>query len=267
MLSERPDEAIPAAPLGGLLAGGGGSMRARDRGFTLIELLVVIAIIAILAAILFPVFSQARDKARAAACLSNMKQVALALSMYTSDNDETLPLHNDTDTFMQPTVPPNWGRLLFPYTKNLGVYLCPTARIWPGQAATAAKGFAITSLLGNGVIMRPKGVSLASIPAPADLVAFQEDYFSFTVAYNRPVDVGGSKFQYWHYLDDQKVSRSGLVDEDYSNQHVGGGNLVFADGHAKWRRYIAIRSGDFGLLPDETDNGKADESKKYSSAF
>ena len=93
-------------------------MRARDRGFTLIELLVVIAIIAILAAILFPVFAQARDKARAAACLSNMKQVALALAMYTSDNDETLPIHNDTDTFMQPTVPPNWGRLLFPYTKN-----------------------------------------------------------------------------------------------------------------------------------------------------
>src|SRR5205809_5472379 len=101
----------------------------RTRAFTLIELLVVIAIIAILAAILFPVFAQARDKARAAACLSNMKQVALALSMYASDNDETLPSHSDTDTFMQPSVPPNWGRLLFPYTRNLGVYLCPTARI------------------------------------------------------------------------------------------------------------------------------------------
>jgi prepilin-type processing-associated H-X9-DG protein len=57
------------------------------------------------------------------------------------------------------------------------------------------------------------------------------------------------------------------VDEDYSNQHAGGGNLGFADGHARWRRYMAIRSGDFGLLPDETDSGKADESKKYSAAF
>ena len=84
---------------------------------------------------------------------------------------------------------------------------------------------------------------------------------------SRPVDVGGNKFQYWHYLDDQKVSRGGAVDEDYSNQHMGGGNLVFADGHAKWRRYTAIRSSDFGLLPDETDSGKADESKKYSAAF
>src|SRR6187399_2962586 len=127
-----------------------------ERGaFTLIELLVVIAIIAILAAILFPVFAQARDKARAATCLSNMKQVALALSMYTSDHEETFPIHQDADMFMRPTALPNWGRLLFPYTKNIGVYLCPTARIWPGHAAGAAKGLEITSLLGNGVLMRP----------------------------------------------------------------------------------------------------------------
>jgi prepilin-type N-terminal cleavage/methylation domain-containing protein/prepilin-type processing-associated H-X9-DG protein len=242
-------------------------MRHRHRGFTLIELLVVIAIIAILAAILFPVFAQAREKARQTACLSNMKQVGLALSMYTQDYDETMPIHTDTDTFMNPQVSANWARLIFPYTKNVKVYLCPTARIWPGHAAGAAKGLEITNLLGNGVLMRPKGVSAAAMSAPADIVAFQEDYFSFTVAFNRPVDVGGNKFQYWHYLDDQKVSRGGAVDEDYSNQHMSGGNLVFADGHAKWRRYMSIRSSDFGLLPDETNNGKADESKKYSAAF
>ena len=63
----------------------------RRRGFTLIELLVVIAIIAILAAILFPVFAQARDKARAAACLSNTRQIATAVAMYTQDYDEVLP--------------------------------------------------------------------------------------------------------------------------------------------------------------------------------
>src|SRR5262249_1392113 len=149
----------------------GESMRPHLRGFTLIELLVVIAIIAILAAILFPVFAQAREKARAATCLSNMKQIALALAMYTSDNDETLPIHQDADAFMQPQAPPNWGRLLFPYTKNIHVYLCPTARIWPGQAAGAAKGLEITSLLGNGVLMRQKGVALAAMSAPADVVA------------------------------------------------------------------------------------------------
>ena len=79
LLSERADVAIPEKPRGGLPAGGGDSMRARDRGFTLIELLVVIAIIAILAAILFPVFAQARNKARAAVCSSNLKQIGTAV--------------------------------------------------------------------------------------------------------------------------------------------------------------------------------------------
>jgi prepilin-type N-terminal cleavage/methylation domain-containing protein len=68
-------------------------MRSRSKGFTLIELLVVIAIIAILAAILFPVFAQAREKARAASCLSNCKQLGLSQMMYTQDNDERFQRH------------------------------------------------------------------------------------------------------------------------------------------------------------------------------
>ena len=96
--------------------------RTRARAFTLIELLVVIAIIAILAAILFPVFAQAREKARQAGCLSNMKQLGLAVTMYASDYDESLPMwHWGRRDQPQPLI---WYHALKPYVKNLAVYVC-----------------------------------------------------------------------------------------------------------------------------------------------
>lgn len=92
----------------------------RNSGFTLIELLVVIAIIAILAAILFPVFARAREKARANTCLSNVKQITLAIMMYTSDNDETYPpAENFSGGF-------SFRGLVYPYVKNAGIYQCPS---------------------------------------------------------------------------------------------------------------------------------------------
>ena len=97
------------------------------RGFTLIELLVVIAIIAILAAILFPVFAQAREKARQAACLSNMKQMGTAITMYAQDYDET---YNSIYTFQPPAFNAGcrfwWTELLYPYIKNADVFRCPS---------------------------------------------------------------------------------------------------------------------------------------------
>jgi len=98
------------------------------RGFTLIELLVVIAIIAILAAILFPVFAQARDKARQASCLNNQKQIGLGILMYAQDYDETYPMGFQVDGGTPPGSWNNasWPQLVQPYIKNLMVFCCPS---------------------------------------------------------------------------------------------------------------------------------------------
>lgn len=123
------------------------SVSARQ-GFTLIELLVVIAIIAILAAILFPVFAQAREKARQTACLSNLKQIGTAFQMYTQDNDEMMPVWSGGIPFATFEVQYMYQGLVDPYIKNgadtrlstagggslSGVWACPTAKTQVGAA-------------------------------------------------------------------------------------------------------------------------------------
>jgi len=114
------------------------------RGFTLIELLVVIAIIAILAAILFPVFAKAREKARQTSCLSNTKQLCLSFLMYVQDYDEVFP-----GRIMQPTPATSWVALIYPYTKNSQLFRCPSYDVRYTRYADEGSGGTTTPIPGN----------------------------------------------------------------------------------------------------------------------
>jgi prepilin-type N-terminal cleavage/methylation domain-containing protein/prepilin-type processing-associated H-X9-DG protein len=235
--SQRPEGGIRAAP----------HPRA---GFTLIELLVVIAIIAILAAILFPVFAQARAKARQAACLSNMKQVGIGLMLYTQDYDEVLPGNTDHRAgfslplgFMQPYDAGNplthrvWARDVQPYMKNRAVLICPqstpmgppNAEAWHPVVNNPNAGSSSYHL--NGIAATK---SLAAIPAPADIVYLQESNLITRTAQERPRLAN-------------PTTATQANHPSYDLLHNEGGNLLFCDGHAKWQKKISIRYAQFGM--------------------
>ncbi|WP_309687847.1 DUF1559 domain-containing protein [Armatimonas sp.] len=240
----------------------------RAAGFTLIELLVVIAIIAILAAILFPVFAQAREKARQTACLSNLKQIGVGLMMYTQDYDEVLPgnhtgaphnnqgdagLTNAAGTtnplgFMTPevavgsTVVRNWQRDIQPYIKNLQVYLCPNTT--PRSSFSAGSAYAESNVPGagngsyflNGIV---SSKALAAIPAPADIVFAQEYKFKTRVGQVRPCVVTGSTTRFYQF-------NHPFYDVQHAGGSTGGANLLYCDGHAKFKKKTAIKFLEFG---------------------
>jgi prepilin-type N-terminal cleavage/methylation domain-containing protein/prepilin-type processing-associated H-X9-DG protein len=154
------------------------SSPSRNAAFTLIELLVVIAIIAILAAILFPVFAQAREKARQTSCLSNMKQMGLGVMMYIQDYDETYP----TAYFHRAFNPPaggvaggyeHWSGLINPYVKNFQMYICPSDPL-RGHAPTC-----FSSASNNSGAGAPGG-QLANVCGSGSIVDNQAPRLSYT---------------------------------------------------------------------------------------
>jgi len=213
----------------------------------------VIAIIAILAAILFPVFAQAREKARQAACLSNMKQIGMGLMMYTQDYDELLPGNNlddagkaPTNGFMDPADLRNWARDTQSYIKNLAVLKCPDTMprsqvpstiIAPNAAYNEVDQppWANTSYLLNGIT---SGKPLAVIQAPADTVYLHEYLAYGRVAQLRPMHTSATSPQYKQF---DHIT--------YDRQHSDGANILFCDGHAKWYKKTNLNAAMFGADP------------------
>lgn len=203
----------------------------RNNGFTLIELLVVIAIIAILATILFPVFAQAREKARQSSCLSNEKQIGLAMMQYVQDYDETwvaqpsdnYPLNGSgiagADGY-------NYKDRVLPYSKSEGIWLCPTNKL-NGALDTVAPN---TGYHVNGNIVTPNGLPVAAVAAPASLIVLREsgNGFVFNRAILRPSP--GACDDVINYVNGG---------QKYYMPHNKGFNIGFADGHARRRKRSA----------------------------
>jgi len=170
-------------------------MSGKKRAFTLIELLVVIAIIAILAAILFPVFAQAREKARQTSCLSNLKQINLAWQMYLQDYDEVMApfwINHVNDPNIGANTQWWWPKLTEPYIKNWAIYRCPSGQDpnaeWGGgpnawyanQMRHSHLGYNYLGLSTWWDCDYTIGVALASVSKPASSVSFTDSAYQGT---------------------------------------------------------------------------------------
>ena len=235
--------------------------RTLARAFTLIELLVVIAIIAILAAILFPVFAQAREKARSIACLSNSRQIGTALTLYVQDYDEKYPQEHPSTG--NPVVDDNNAQLevedygspfdkILPYvgskdSSKTQLFICLSDPDPHGKAITDSSGNCLnnnapppgplSSYIINAYYLF--GATLAQLPAPSQSIYVVErrsegkkntdfcdvHYHPWLAEAELPQNVGDT------------VNPVALA----ARRHSGGSNYVYADGHAKWQRFENTR--------------------------
>ncbi|MEI6500772.1 MAG: DUF1559 domain-containing protein [Armatimonadota bacterium] len=213
-------------------------------GFTLIELLVVIAIIAILAAILFPVFAKAREKARQTSCLSNLKQIGTSVMMYVQDYDEMYPTsYQDVASGAGSAyqIPMTWPNRLLPYIKNTQLYRCPSDSRPPNVDFVGCRPIAQSycwnlNFGGDIPAWGPSYVislSMGAVAAPSQCAMLWDDSSDWLTA-----GYGGR----FNTLDSPDWAQS-FDGEVLQGRHNGGDNFMFADGHAKWYKLRATSSG------------------------
>ncbi len=247
--------------------------RTLRRAFTLIELLVVIAIIAILAAILFPVFAQAREKARSASCLSNLKQIGVAITMYVTDN-EGYPMHSSLSSVSPRT---RWPDYIYPYVKNEKIFNCPSAPLdvfrkpWSHNLQSFYGGYGYNyQYLGNNRF--PFSAPDAAVSMPAATIALADTQ---GCGWDAGIRNAGN------YVIDPpfasaRGSRPGTTDNVYygagaecggqwgcraviTERHSEMVNVAFCDGHAKAMKRSRLDdfNGD-GVLDNGYYNGQGD---------
>ncbi len=221
----------------------------KNQGFTLIELLVVVAIIGVLTAILLPVFTSVREKGRRTACLSNMKQLELAMTAYTQDNEGFFPPVSTTGA--------DWAGSIFHYVQAKEVFRCPSIQVPPTieslpaafDATNLAKGYAINVDLNEAEVGNPAvsyGIAGARVQFSATTVALTE--FAYI---NFPVGPGDNGVNIGHSanLAEPEVERAMPAGESFIGppgglRHNGGCNYAFVDGHVRWYTPAQVLNSD-----------------------
>ena len=230
--------------------------------FTLIELLVVIAIIALLAAILFPVFGRVRENARRSSCLSNTKQIGLGITQYCQDNDERFPYSEPYNGAVP--MAGRWELKVMPYVKSTQIFVCPsnTDFVIPTPWSGSGASYAINPNLSNWVTNVPPSQPLSRVP-DATGTALVVETADLTDATDSLVDSpdnldatkwtnyiaktngrGGNSDWQWTPPSQFTSSSSNYAGHDASHnnmrrpiaRHFDGLNVVYCDGHAKWSR-------------------------------
>ncbi len=239
----------------GIIFGRSTCRNSRNHGFTLIELLVVIAIIAILAAILFPVFSQAREKARQSSCLSNVRQLNMGLAQYVQDYDEKFPNYLWGEGCQQNNpYSATWFRGIFPYVKNLQLYACPSdnrgfnsCAVWrtpPFDAPGFRIDYGYNEIVGNW----GGGLPLARLNTPAETLILADCVSSWIGGYwqatNRSFLRRVAFAKAWPGCGCPPQDGNNYIppDPDHFARHLGGSILGFSDGHVKWSRWNNCRT-------------------------
>jgi prepilin-type N-terminal cleavage/methylation domain-containing protein/prepilin-type processing-associated H-X9-DG protein len=214
-------------------------LRRSASAFTLIELLIVIAIISILAAILFPVFASAREKARQTACLSNMRQLGIGLAMYASDHDDTLFFfgHNVDPSRVAPSTPlgataqNRWWNQILPYTSNVpDLLVCPADQ---GRKPNSTDSKPRSYIANRAA----ESLSLAQVDFPSTVIVVSEK--------------GGIFDDSWFEPPKNLYNKSAAPPNNQPvlalTRHHGGVNVTFFDGHARWMSKGALTQDPCGL--------------------